>query len=269
MSAAPDCPPEGRAVTLDNWLDGIPPVGLGELEARAALLARTERKYLLQLADVPALLGAAPGAMRVLRIEGLRSFAYASVYFDTTDLVSYRTAAHPRRRRFKVRTRAYLDSRLCWVEVKTRGPRGITVKDRRVHPFDARQALGEGSDFVDDMLVARSVAQVRSQSLAPTLLVRYRRATFLLPESASRVTVDSDLLWTDGVGARQLPGLAVVETKTTSGACAVDRLLWSRGYRPGRMSKYATCLAALRPELPATRWRRTLHRHFADARIGH
>jgi hypothetical protein len=58
------------------------------------------------------------------------------------------------------------------------------------------------------------------------------------------------------------PGLAVVETKTRSAASEVDRLLWARGHRPTSISKYATGLAALRPELPATPWRRLLRRHF-------
>ena len=60
----------------------------------------------------------------------------------------------------------------------------------------------------------------------------------------------------------RLPGLAVIETKTVAAACGVDRLLWQRGHRPGRISKYATGLAALRPELPAAPWHRTLRRHF-------
>jgi hypothetical protein len=59
--------------------------------------------------------------------------------------------------------------------------------------------------------------------------------------------------------------MAIVETKTGSTASRVDRLLWSRGHRPVRISKYATGLAALHPELPTGVWRRTLRRHFDGA----
>ncbi|WBB51714.1 VTC domain-containing protein [Verrucosispora sp. WMMA2044] len=54
----------------------------------------------------------------------------------------------------------------------------------------------------------------------------------------------------------------VVETKTSAAASPADRLLWQGGLRPARISKYATGLAALRPELPDSPWRRTLRRHF-------
>ena len=62
-----------------------------------------------------------------------------------------------------------------------------------------------------------------------------------------------------------LPGMVVIETKTGSALSSVDRLLWRRHCRPCRMSKYGTGLAALRPHLPATHWRRTLRRGFARA----
>ena len=43
---------------------------------------------------------------------------------------------------------------------------------------------------------------------------------------------------------------------------AADRLLWRGCIRPMRISKYATGLAALRPDLPDGPWRRALRRHF-------
>src|SRR5690606_23837111 len=81
--------------------------------------------------------------------------------------------------------------------------------------------------------------------------------------AASRVTIDTDLTWQDGHRELSLSALAVVETKAGSAASEVDRLLWRAGHRPARISKYATALAALPPDLPATPWRRTLRRHFA------
>ena len=59
--------------------------------------------------------------------------------------------------------------------------------------------------------------------------------------------------------------MAVVETKTGTTASYVDRLLRGDRYRPIRISKYATGLAALRPPLPATPWCRALRRRFLPA----
>ena len=201
----------------------------------------------------------------MLEIAAARSFAYESVYFDTLDLACYLLAAHRRRRRFKVRTRTYLDSGLSWLEVKTRGARQNTVKDRLPYQPDDHTTLAPGRGFVDTVLAARAIGTTDAMVFTPTLVTRYQRSTLYLPATTSRVTIDTDLNWDDGHRHLHLPNLAIIETKTGSTASRVDRLLWAMGHRPTRISKYATGLAALRPELPATPWRRTLRRYFVTA----
>jgi hypothetical protein len=238
----------------------LAPVGLEELVARAALQTRVDRKYVLPLAaaeDVVAGL-ARSEEVRVLQIGWRRCFGYESLYLDTPDLAGYHLAARGRRRRFKVRRRTYLDSGDTFLEVKTRGLRGTTVKERR--PGDGPDA---GTDFVDDVLRRAGLGWVRGRDLHPTLRTAYRRTTLHLPASDSRVTVDTDLTWSlpGGPGA-VLPGVAIVETKSGGGASAADRRLWRSGHRPSRVSKYGTGLAALRGDLPDNRWCPVLRRHF-------
>jgi hypothetical protein len=121
-----------------------------------------------------------------------------------------------------------------------------------------------GRGFVDEALARESIIPEAGSSLDPVLVTDYQRTTLLLPETASRVTIDTALSWRHDDATLRLSGLAVVETKTTSAATPVDRMLWQRGVRPARISKYATGLAALRLDLPDTPWRRTLRRHFRD-----
>ena len=237
-------------------------IGLDELVERAELLTRVDRKYVVPLEDVATLVRMLPPGAQVLEMGTRRLFEYESVYFDTSDLLAYHLAARRRRRRFKVRTRTYVDSALCWVEVKTRGPRGTTVKERVPHRLDERASLDGALPFVTGTLATRGITGAESLELDPVLVTRYHRATILLPDSDSRLTIDVDLTWHDGRRPLEMRGLAVVETKTGSTASAADRLLWSAGHRPLRISKYATGLAALQPELPASRWRRTLRRHL-------
>ncbi|SEP23251.1 polyphosphate polymerase domain-containing protein [Trujillonella endophytica] len=236
----------------------LAPVGLEELVARAARQTRIDRKYVLPLAAADRLvaeLGRTGGA-RVLDSAGARDFGYASLYLDTPDLAGYHLAARGRRRRFKVRRRTYLDSGDAYVEVKTRGARGTTVKQRV--PDD-----GDAAGFVEAALAAAGHGAVRSHHLSPVLHTAYRRTTLLLPATDDRVTVDTELTWwLPGAAALTLPGLAVVETKTGSGVSAADRLLWRSGHRPARVSKYGTGLAALRGDLPDNRWWPVLRRHF-------
>ncbi|WP_436520804.1 polyphosphate polymerase domain-containing protein [Actinoplanes sp. HUAS TT8] len=237
---------------------GLGAIALPELLEKAGLQTRIDRKYVLGLDDALALLPRLDPATRVLEIDGLRTFRYRSVYFDTPDLASFRLTAQRRRRRFKIRTRTYVDTAQCWLEVKTEGSRGGTVKSRLPYDVVDQDTVDPGRWFVESVLGDRAGAH-----LAPTLTTCYRRTTFYQPMGDSRATLDTGLSWIGPDGAElHVPHLAVIETKTGAAASPVDRLLWAHGHRPARISKYATGLAALRPDLPAVPWRRTLRRHF-------
>ena len=239
----------------------LEPISLDELVAKAALQTRVDRKYVLSRLDAAEVLAALDPATRILEIDGARASAYESVYFDTPDLLSYRMAAHARRRRFKLRTRSYVDTDESWLEVKTRGARSTTVKDRLAYEIDDRGILTpDGREYADAALGALGLD---GADLRPTLVTRYHRSTLYLPGSESRATVDTDLSW-EGDDGRVLstPDLAIIETKSGSRTSEVDRLLWSHGHRPATISKFGTGLAALRSDLPSTKWARVLRRHF-------
>lgn len=244
--------------TLTAAVDRLEPIGLDRLDAVAPLLTRRDRKYVVPLTVAEELVSR--HELRVLEIDGLRTFRYESVYFDTPDLTSYRDTAHKRRRRFKVRTRSYLDTGTCWLEVKTRERRGLTEKHRLPYPLQHRTELtDQGLDFIDTF---DRIAPV-SGDLRPALTIHYHRTTFLEPGSGSRITVDTDLRWQTPDGSEvSLPDMAVVETKTTGPPSSVDHLLWEAHRRPTKLSKYCTGLAALTPGLPANKWNRVLHTYF-------
>lgn len=245
-------------------------VGLDELVAEASFMTRVDRKYVVPRAALPAVLAGLHDTTRVLEIGGERRFGYHSVYFDTPDLLSFRLAAHPRRRRFKVRTRRYEEVGTAYLEIKTRGARGATIKERTAYPPAAAELLTRTARTdVATALEAVGVDPVRATELAPTLATRYRRATLLAADSSARATVDTDLEWIEAAGRTlSLPHLAIVETKSGRAASDVDRLLWRLGHRPASVSKYATGLAALRPDLPRNRWARLLSNSFAPDQSG-
>ena len=247
-------------------LYALPRIGLAELEERAALQSRVDRKYVMPAAEVDWLLDTLGPTASVLEISGVRQFAYESLYFDTPDLASYRLTAHRHRRRFKVRTRTYVDSGTCWLEVKVPGPRGSTIKYRAPHPPEHGHTVGSGDGFVAEIFARHDLTARIGVEFAGTLRTRYLRFTLLLPDSDSRVTVDTRLRWSAGDRELELPQIAIVETKTGSAASSADRRLWQRGHRPVAISKYATGLAAIRADLPAAPWRRVLRRHFTTPR---
>ena len=194
-------------------LSGLEPIGLDALTSSAALLTRKDRKYIVPLALAQQL--ATQAGLRVLEIDGRRSFSYESVYFDTPQRTSYFAAAHKRRRRFKVRTRSYLDSGICSLEVKTRERRGLTEKHRLAYDVARRDQLtGDALEFVDRF---ERIAPI-SRRLRATLITRYDRTTMLETSSLSRTTVDTNLRWEDiGGSTISLPGIAIVETTSPPG----------------------------------------------------
>jgi hypothetical protein len=242
--------------TLADRLDRLPAIGLGELDAAAALLTRRDRKYIVPLAIAERLVAEIEGRAQVLGIDGRRRFRYESVYFDTPDHASYLGAARRRPRRYKVRTRAYLDSGRCVLEVKTRDGRGRTVKTQHDHELDHRDRLdAPARELVGAILLIGE----DGTELRPALTTRYVRSTLLLPEAGVRVTLDTEVEAQAPDGrVVALPGMVIIESKSAGPPSPVDRLLWSMGHRPTRVSKFCTSLAALFPDLPSNRWTRAL-----------
>lgn len=240
----------------------LAPVTLEELDATAALQTRTDRKYVLRPETWARALASHDAAPRVLDIDGLRTFRYESVYYDTPDLDSYRMAARRRPLRYKVRTRQYVDTGTVAVEVKLRSRTGETVKHREWLSPGASRGGGPRLPAAAQRFVASFPATADAVGrLAETLTTSYERVTLLTADA--RVTVDAHVRGRDNHGREAGFGdLLIVEVKTSARAGTVDRALWSLGVRPSRVSKYCTALAALRPDLPSHRWARTLRRHL-------
>jgi hypothetical protein len=250
---------------LSEMTESARSVGLEEVVATASLQTRVDRKYLVP-ADVFARFAElTSGRFSVLDIEGQRLFRYESVYFDTEALTSYRQHANGRRRRFKVRTRTYLDSAECVFEVKLRGGRGETVKERYPYEWADRCRLTRAArEFALEQLTDPEMVR----ELDAVITTAYRRATLLDTATGSRLTCDVDLSFTShgsqaGEVHRDGPrGMVLVESKTVGVAGPADSVLWRLGQRPVSLSKYCVGMALVRPDLPANRWNRELRRHF-------
>ena len=195
---------------------------------------------------------------RVLEIDGRRRFGYLSTYFDTA---GSRPASSARPTGAVAATRcapaATWTADQQFLEVKTRRG-GCTVKHRVAWEQPIRHLDGGAREFVAEALGEDRIRL--DEELEPVLDVTYTRSTFLMPDGAARATVDTHLTWSDRQTGqeRTADGLVIVETKSSARASVADRVLWGRGHRPVAVSKYATGLATLRPDLPHNRWHRLL-----------
>ena len=190
---------------MTAWMDAVntfSTLTLDEVNQTAALQTRVDRKYIVTPHTWEAVLASLHPASSVLEIDGLRSFHYSSTYYDTPELDSYRDAARRRPRRFKVRTRHYLDTGARAIEVKLRSLSGTTSKSRRWLEADAcarsGSLPGEAAAFVGGFTLIGD----KVHELTEVLTTSYERVTLVTPDA--RVTVDRDVAAADA-GGQLLP----------------------------------------------------------------
>jgi hypothetical protein len=242
-------------------VEAFPSVGLERVDAGAALRDRVDVKYVVPLEAFAALADRLLATHAALEIDGRRAFAYRSTYFDTPELGAFRDHIQRRRRRYKCRSREYLDTGAHTFEVKLKGLRGRTVKHRMAHDSH------ELSDAAIAFLVAcldRAYGRSPDRGLRPALDVAYTRVTLAAPELGERVTCDFDLTFSGpgGTGGRLDPGMAIVESKSARGNARADRVLRALGHRPEPgCSKYCIGVALTRP-VAGNPLRPLLRRHF-------
>jgi len=240
-------------MTIDvlEWLplDRLRPVDLPDVLARAELLERVDRKYLVPVEIVAAVLGELSADYRVLAVNGRRSTHYRTTYFDTDNRICIRDNVMGRRRRFKARSRLYVEDGLCRLEVKTKHPRGGTTKVQVDMAPDARDELTEAHQrFIEEALARYGVPA--PSSLRKSFEITYCRATVVDLAGGVRITFDRDVTCSDGPQSVSLdPSHVIVETKGSMRATPADALLWRAGYRPRSFSKYAALGAVLDPTI--------------------
>jgi hypothetical protein len=234
------------------------PIALEELDT---LQDRVDVKYVIGIDAFAALTEELRATHRVLEIDGRREFTYRTTYFDTPDLRVFRDHQQRRRRRYKARSREYVDSGARMFEVKLKGARGRTVKHRM--PYDRDGLSAAALAFLDDTM-RREYGRAAEPGLRTALQVVYRRVTFAAP--GERLTCDFDLRF--GGGARMLGDRVIVESKSAHGRARADRVLRALGERPeDACSKYCLGVALTDPRAKRNGLRRLLRKHFLMAAL--
>lgn len=267
LEPVPVVAPPAQTLAKTIGLDALAPVGLTDLVERAALMHRTDRKYIADLATVRALVSDLSASHQVLEISDRRSTSYRTLYFDTDDLTACRAHVQKRRRRWKARSRLYVEDALCRIEVKTKDNRGETQKVMGPsHPDRYGMLIGDELEFVATHLgVAHPEVDV--MALTPSAEISYTRATLTNLQAGTRVTIDWNLhcrlepgdVWLDA-------GYALIETKGPTTPSDADRALNRLGTRPRSFSKYVAAASLMHANIADNDVRylrdRVLHHHL-------
>lgn len=218
------------------------PISLEQTNAQAQMLSRFDNKYVVDFDQLQVFLRAVKHEFAVLEIKGTRQFTYSSCYYDD-HFGCYYDHHQDRRRRFKVRTREYVDSGDKYFEIKLKGLRGRTSKHRTSSDYLVTPKIeGEHLDTLCEMHLQQYKMDM-PYDLRPALMVGYKRTTLVALRGGERVTIDYYLSFSvpgeRGEPVRVGNGFIIVETKSGDGKGIADSALKRLGIRQAsKCSKY-------------------------------
>lgn len=235
-----------QTAPLSRTLECFAPISLGEMQGAFQLLNRTETKFVLREEQARAALAQLDGRYRVLEIGGQRLNHYQTLYFDTPDWELFHQHHVGAATRFKVRSRAYVDTNLSFLEVKRkRTVSRWTVKNRLPTPTLVTGLDDGARGFLDNC------CPLDAGRLEPRLWNSFTRVTLVSTVRCERLTLDFDIRFKSDHAASNLRGLAIAEVKQERLTRESDwmRVMRALGLRPTGFSKYCVGVTLLCPEV--------------------
>jgi len=114
---------------IQNILSHYKPIELSKIE-EVALLRRVDTKFILQIDQLGTILEQIVDDYHILHVQNVSLQNYRTLYFDKPDFQFYFQHHNGKLNRHKIRIRKYMDSDLCYLEVKLKNNVGDYQKSR-------------------------------------------------------------------------------------------------------------------------------------------
>ncbi|MBK7173718.1 MAG: polyphosphate polymerase domain-containing protein [Bacteroidales bacterium] len=225
------------------------PISLEEMD-RAKLLDRMDLKFIFQRSLLPEILRNCQENYKVLSIKEERFSRYETHYFDTTDFSMYIQHHNGKLNRHKVRYRKYVDSGLCFFEIKFKTNKGRTIKDR-VKVKELKSNI-EGAS--EQLLIKKT--DFEATALVESLKVNYNRITLVNKNLSERVTIDVSLSYGTQPNCCEYPGIVIAEVKQekTSRSPMIS-VMQSHHIHPLSLSKYCLGIASMNQDIKSNNFK--------------
>lgn len=240
-------------IPLSDILTQFKPISLEEMDS-VKLLNRTDTKYVLSQEQLIDILQDISTDYSILEINNTRLNSYKTLYFDTPDRLFYLNHHNAKPNRYKVRMRKYVDSGLCFLEVKYKS-KGRTDKKRKT----IKDFKFELSSKKNEM-----IAKIFNEKLElePTLWNSFSRITLVNNKEKERLTLDLNLSFEsfDYTRKKDLHFLAIAEVKQENinrNSIFVKKAK-EMGIRSSSMSKYCIGMALLNKDLKSNKFKSKL-----------
>jgi hypothetical protein len=230
---------------ISSILQGFNTFSLAELEA-ANLLERKDFKYIIKLPDFAELLQQLPQHYKVLSIKECRYTNYVTKYFDTPDFKFYTQHHNGQLNRYKVRLREYVESKLCFYEVKFKNNKNWTSKHRqRIDNL----AIDPNNYLANDI----------QSPVEAKLDVLYTRITLLSNNGEEKITFDLNLTFNNDTKQKAFHDLVIAEVKSKTHHPYIFRQLAKKlGYRSMGISKYCFGITQIYQQLKNNNFKSTI-----------
>lgn len=190
-----------------------------------------DSKYMFDLKRLPKLLTDCKEHYFVVSINGKRSSAYDTQYFDTEDYRLYNHHHSGKLNRYKIRQRTYIESDLSFLEVKFKDNKGRTTKDR------VKLKTGTIDEKAKDFLEKET--PLKLAELQPSVKIFYNRITLVHKSLTERITIDVNLTVSKDGSSREFHNLIIAEVKQNKAASSeFTHMMRELRVKQGGMSKY-------------------------------
>jgi hypothetical protein len=224
---------------IDELTLPFEPVSLEKLD-QVKLLNRVDSKFVFSALKLPDILGHLYASYYILEINQVRLQRYETLYFDTPDHRLYLNHHNKRLTRFKVRNRRYVDSDLCYFEVKFKNNKGRTFKERKKQTGPPEVITGRQEQLLT------ACTNLTPEMLLPTLWVNFSRITLVNHGMTERVTIDTGLTFSNGSSEISYPGVVIAEVKQERSHYSVVSGILHQEHVPGtNISKYCLGMISL------------------------
>jgi hypothetical protein len=219
-------------------------VTLTDLDS-VSLLNRIDCKFVLNEENLEKILPCLIQNYSILKINDCSIFRYENNYFDTPDLQFYKDHHNGYLNRIKVRSRKYVESNLCFFEIKKKEKTNRTSKYRSVLPGLIATISEEQKEIIQSF-TRKNVPEIE-------LILRnnFNRITLVDSLFTERVTIDLNIHFINKNEAFQLDKVAIIEIKQskTSHSSPLGNFLKENNFREQSISKYIFGIISLMPSI--------------------
>lgn len=237
---------------ITHIVKDLEPISLSEMDS-VSLMKRIDTKFVIHEEDLISVLAKIQDQYRVLEIEGNRILTYSSLYFETEKKKFYNDHHNKKVNRTKIRMRKYVESDLCFLEVKQKDGKGKTTKTRiPISDFEP--------DLSDKSLAFIQKTTQNTFDLEPVIWNKFNRITLVDTEAKERLTIDLNLSFNKKESFKAYNNLVIIEVKQErfDRTSNVVQQLKLKQINPYRISKYCIGMISIYDDLRYNRFKKKL-----------